>query len=426
MNGPRKAGLACPLRPYSFVGKYVFSFDFVVLGVKSKCGVFMAIDWKNIGYRLNGEGIEFICEPDVFSVRPEERVYVSGSFNGWMTTGDSSWNLREKVFDNHVCYVLNKRWDEVCVPGNTGFPEFRFFALTDFSVRTLEQDFEDPSYTFLHNKLIVKSENEANEVRLLNENLKVVRTLDDFDLNCPACRSEIANVRLVPGTKCLFRGYNPFKRSKPNQDTENQRIYLVGKLFENYGIKSDITLNGYEGAVATDGEVFPLYLKKIEDKGNRLCIDIAYELVYFHSDSVEYAFAIQKIVRFINSRKGPYYIHCRLGSDRTGVTCALFAALCGSSWEEIACDYEKTYLCGIGEYRSRKLLQYSLTKMIGWDPSSSSDLSKMMRSYFIAESILESDEIDLLIKKLSVAPAKKETDFFDFTGNHICFKRKIE
>lgn len=385
-------------------------------------GAFMENDYKKLGYKLNGAGIEFICDTDVFDVRPEERVYVSGSFNGWMTTGDSSWLFQKKISNGHELFVLNKKWDSVCVPGNTGFPEFRFFALTDFSVRTLEQKEEDPSCTFLHNKLIIKSQKDADEVRALNEHLRVVRLLSDFDLNCPACRSEIANVRLVPGTRCLFRGYNPFKRSRPNQDTENERIELVGKLFDVYGIRCDITLNGYEGAVSSDGEIFPDYLKKIEDGGNRLCIDIAYELVYFHSDAVEYALAIQKIVRFINERKGPYYIHCRLGSDRTGVTCALFAALCGASWEEIATDYEKTYLCGIGEYRSRKLLQYSLTKMTGWDPETSVDFPKMVRSYFIAESILDADEIDMLVKRLSCTPHKKETDFFDFTGRHVCRK----
>ena len=37
------------------------------------------------------------------------------------------------------------------------------------------------------------------------------------------------------------------------------------------------------------------------------------------------------IISFINTHPGPYYIHCRLGTDRTGVTSAVLAALCGAS-----------------------------------------------------------------------------------------------
>ena len=120
---------------------------------------------------------------------------------------------------------------------------------------------------------------------------------------------------------------------------------------------------------------------------------------------------------------GPFYIHCRLGSDRTGVTVAVFSALCGASWKEIAEDYEKTSNCGIGEFRNRRLLQYSLKKLTGFDPSGSKNLAHLMQSVFIKENILNSKEIEALIKKLNTEPRKKETDFFDFSGNHICAKK---
>ena len=116
-------------------------------------------------------------------------------------------------------------------------------------------------------------------------------------------------------------------------------------------------------------------------------------------------------------------MHCRLGSDRTGVTCAVFAALCGATWKEIAADYEKTSNMGMKEFRNRRLLQYSLKNMTGKDPASVKDLAKLMQSFFLSENILKASELEKLIKKLNTAPRKKETDYFDFNNNHICGKK---
>ena len=102
------------------------------------------------------------------------------------------------------------------------------------------------------------------------------------------------------------------------------------------------------------------------------------------------------------------------------MTCAIFAALCGASWEEIAEDYEKTSNCGIGEYRNRKLLSYSLKRMIGYAPENAANLCHLMQSYFLKENILSAEELERLVKKLSSLEEKRESDFFDFTGKHIC------
>ena len=78
---------------------------------------------------------------------------------------------------------------------------------------------------------------------------------------------------------------------------------------------------------------------------------------------------------------------------------------------------------GIAEYRNRRLLQYSLTKMLGRNPADSKDLAYLVQSYFIKENILTMAEIKSLIDKLLVPPKKKETGYFDFTENHICAKK---
>ena len=66
---------------------------------------------------------------------------------------------------------------------------------------------------------------------------------------------------------------------------------------------------------------------------------------------------------------------------------------------------------------------YSLKKLTGVDILNSDDLSAVFRNLFINEGLLKEAEIDKLIKKLNTDPKKKETDYFDFSGQHICAKK---
>lgn len=116
----------------------------------------------------------------------------------------------------------------------------------------------------------------------------------------------------------------------------------------------------------------------------------------------------------------PFYIHCRLGSDRTGVISAIIAAICGASWDEISSDYEKTSNTGIAEYRNAKLLRYSLKKMLGKDPLSCENLSCEFKDFFIREGIFSAEEIDGLVEKLHEEGKSDGADFFDFSGQHVC------
>ncbi len=385
----------------------------------------MEFDFKSTGFRFVDENtVEFYCDGEKYvNFDGDEDVYVSGSFNSWVNTADSAWKMERKVSKNSVYFVMQKPLSQVMVPGNTGYPEFRFYALSDRSTNLLVEKKQCADYSFIRNKLILKNPSEVQEIKTLNENYIYEKTLSDFDLDCPACRSDISNVRLVPGTACLFRGYNPFKRSRNEMDTEDERIALVQKAYRIFGVKSDITLSGNEGANVLDGEVLPDLIKEIEAKGNRLCINIDYNLVYFHSDAFDFSVALGKISRFMISSPGPFYIHCRLGSDRTGVICAVFAALCGASWEDVALDYEKTSNMGICEYRNRRLLQYSLTKMLGKDPAYCRDLAHAVQSFFLKEKILTMNEIQSLIEKLNVRGKTSDEKFFDFSGRHVCGKK---
>ncbi|MCR5400682.1 MAG: tyrosine-protein phosphatase [Treponema sp.] len=386
----------------------------------------MEFDHRQAGYRfIEKDLIEFWCQADMYKdIEPDESVYVCGSFNGWLNTGDSAWKLSKKQDNDCLYYSIQKPLSLVMIPGNTGFPEFRFFGLSNERSHLLNEKKKFKDFSFHDNKLIIRNEEDLKLLTSIKKNIVYKKNLSDFDENCPACRADISNVRIVPGTKCLFRGYNIFKKSKADMDTEELRLNLVQKAYELYGIRSDITLNGYEGANVLEGESIPEIIKSIEKEGNRLCISIDYNLVYFHSDAWDYISTIQKVARFILEHPSPYFLHSRLGSDRTGVTCAIFASLCGSSWEEIAEDFEKTSNMGICEYRNRRLLQYSVEKLIGKNPAECKNLSDSVKNLFIKEKILSSGEIHALIKKLNEPLKRKETDFFDFTGNHICKFKK--
>ena len=377
-------------------------------------------DYKKFGYHfIDNEFFEFYCDPSVYKeIVDGDSVYVSGTFNGWINGSDSSWLLKKTIRKGKVFYLLQKKIADIDVPGNSGFPEFRFYVISSDGHHVLKENPNEKN-VFLNNRLILKDKEDIEFVKKL-KSFKIVKTMEDFNLDCPACRSEIANFRLTPGTSCLYRGYHPYKRSRPELDTEDSRLDYVLKALEKYGIQSDITLSGYEAASSYENEKMPEIIEKIEKNENRLCLDIDYNLVYFHSDAAEFSNILRTISRFIISKPAPFYIHCRLGSDRTGVTCAIFAALCGASWEEIAEDYEKTSNCGIGEYRNRKLLSYSLKRMIGYAPENAANLCHLMQSYFLKENILSAEELERLVKKLSFLEEKRESDFFDFAGKHIC------
>lgn len=383
----------------------------------------MDLDIRKCGYSFDKKSVKFYCSKNNYpDLQDFESVYVTGTFNGWLNTGDSSWLMKKQQEKGKTVFVLEKKIEDILVPGNSGFPEFKFFGLSDNSCHILGEK-PGAGNVFLGNKLILFSDEDFEEVEKLNKVPGVYKELKDFDLNCPACRAELSNVRLVPGTKALYRGYHPCKKSRGWLDTENDRILLVRKALDLYGIKSDITLSGYEGIDERAGESVCQQLLQMENKNNRLCVNIDYNLVYFHSDAVEFLNIIQRIAKFILEHPAPYYLHCRLGSDKTGVIAAVFASLCGAGWKEIAEDFEKTNDCGIGEFRSRKILRYSLQRLTGFDPEGSDNLAYTMQSLFLKEKLLKAGEIEKLIKKLNTESKRKETDFFDFSFRHICAKK---
>ena len=67
-------------------------------------------DYKKIGYRfLDNDIVEFYCDKELYEeILPNEDVYITASFNGWLSTGDSSWKLVKKEEKHKTYFVLQK------------------------------------------------------------------------------------------------------------------------------------------------------------------------------------------------------------------------------------------------------------------------------------------------------------------------------
>ena len=67
-------------------------------------------DYKKIGYRfLDNDIVEFYCDKELYEeILPNEDVYITASFNGWLSTGDSSWKLAKKEEKHKTYFVLQK------------------------------------------------------------------------------------------------------------------------------------------------------------------------------------------------------------------------------------------------------------------------------------------------------------------------------
>ena|SRR5574344_168626 len=350
------------------------------------------------GYRIEPDGsVLFIFDENLCGISDSESVVVTGSFTGWNHEAYDAWTM---IHSSSGLWTLSAPAAKVRIPGNSGFPEFKFIASCGGCMHESPALPDTDGYQMLGNRLVIFPGDNISEAVHGDAVSRRIKTLADFNLRDTADRALISNIRIVPGTSKLWRGYHPYKKSRPGYDTENARIEIVKQTLEEKNIHSIITLCGNEPADPLLGESISLYQQDIIAQGNELFTDTSYETAYYHSSEQEFGNIISTIVRFINSHSGPYYVHCRLGSDRTGNVSAVLAAFCGASWNDIAADYEKTGDCGIGEFRNRRLLAYSFKNMLGMPVETADNLQEMLASHFIQAGCLSRTEIETAADRL--------------------------
>src|SRR5574344_877734 len=313
------------------------------------------------GYRIEPDGsVLFIFDENLCGISDSESVVVTGSFTGWNHEAYDAWTM---IHSSSGLWTLSAPAAKVRIPGNSGFPEFKFIASCGGCMHESPALPDTDGYQMLGNRLVIFPGDNISEA--------------------------------VHGDAVSRR-----KKTRPEYDTENARIEIVKQTLEEKNIHSIITLCGNEPADPLLGESISLYQQDIIAQGNELFTDTSYETAYYHSSEQEFGNIISTIVRFINSHSGPYYVHCRLGSDRTGNVSAVLAAFCGASWNDIAADYEKTGDCGIGEFRNRRLLAYSFKNMLGIPVETADNLQEMLASHFIQAGCLSRTEIETAADRL--------------------------
>lgn len=349
---------------------------------------------------------------DANKVSQIDEVDVRGSFNGW--SKNNSFVMTQSQTDEGIWY-LSLPSKLVAIPGNSGQPEFKFVVTGTVDGTAAKEAWLNMSTTTPEeyitgggdrNHIVVYPGDDMAQINANRVIANTVKLLADFDLNNEEDKHKIANFRQVPGTSKLFRSYHPFKKSRSQYDTEDTRVALVQQYMEQNGVQSVITLYKDETATldTSKNETISAYHQAIIDGGHNLYLPEAdYNTVYFASDSAKFGGWIKQVVEFIisDSNQAPFEIHCRLGTDRTGVFSAVIASLMGASWNDIVSDYQSSNNMAIKEFRDYKLLKYSFEKMLQVDLDDSSvNLQQAMSQYLISNSYLTQAQIDALQAKL--------------------------
>ena len=413
---------------------------------------------KGICYILDNEEkvVTFVFEYDqwgytkwnkekIIAGTETHRVLLRGSFTRKYNESKGSWgedtNTYVMTYDkNNDWYFINVPYEKLR-PGYSGQVEYKFYV-DRFVKGCTDADFIDPKTIFNEDEKDImmffgdETEERLQEIEANKPLASVIKELEKFNIAEKQDRADITNFRLVPGTKTLYRSYHPYYPSHSQTylkdkdiPTEYVRIEELKKLIEEKGIKTDInlcqdrsdkvgstyTVYNYDTPFRID---IPNCYKNIQNNNRVLYVgdktavvpgnDVIPEgeHVYYNSDSQYMLDWVKQIVDFINmdNSKAPFLIHCEIGVDRTGVFSAIFAGLCGASWEEIAEDYKMSNRMQIGEFRDVNVLEYSFERMLGVeDITKESDIKSLLVNYFTTKGGMTQADLDKTVQKLTSA-----------------------
>ncbi|NLW56008.1 MAG: hypothetical protein GX050_05230 [Firmicutes bacterium] len=350
---------------------------------------------KMLAYQIRdgGANVAFIFNEDCHQQAAVGSVHVVGTFNQW--TVAPAWQLAPT---GQGIWSLTVPAAKACIPGNSGYPEFKFIVNENSMVDPLPTI--PPGYSFKGNNLLLFTGTDLDQIVANETTANTVKRLADFDLTREEDQKTIANFRLVPGTTNLFRSYHPACESKP-LDAEVGRLVYVNQLVAAHGIQSIISLSGAYEEPPTY-RISP-YVQKIIAAGHFFAINPNYESVYYQADTTEFGHQLKSIIEFIidPAHPAPFLVHCRIGTDRTGVISAMIAGLCGASWENIGRDYQKSNAVGMEEYRDIKLLQFAFENMLKKKIDPAIDLKTVLSTYFVRKGYLQPPQIEALWQKLN-------------------------
>ena len=386
-----------------------------------------------------GGTVTFICSSDGSRFNTGKRtdvakVYVYGSITAWEKEEEA---YRLTGWSDDGCYYRTMPLSALERIGNSGQPEFLMNIIKYNGNAEAEGYTERAHSTWPNvdsrllfengggvNMVVALPGDDKDEIHSRCERAKKIDGLSDFDLSEPSEQERIANWRLVPGTKMLYRSYHPYDPSR-DYGTEERRLYYVGVLGARYGVQGDIALSGdmtghagktYSCGGQTYTVTIPSYYQQLIAGNKVLYVGTrngkvpTYKTALFESEGPVFGEWIKEVVEWIldEGHPGPYEIHCALGSDRTGAFCATIAALCDASWEAIAADYEGTTAMNVAEYRHRNCIRACLKRMCGVDPASEG-WNAAVKGHFVEHGFLTEAQIAALKTKLNDVPSAVES-----------------
>lgn len=336
---------------------------------------------------------------------------ISIRFNSGINDINLSLGFSNFKYDKkHELYYTFIFYKDLRKTNQSGQPSFCFFS---DGIKLLPQDLVNEDYIY------TKYEGESNykfQVALYDyqnekdicsrlKNSVIYKTKKYFNFTKEEDKMQIANFRPVVATKNLYRSYHPYNDSKhgiPDTETSFLRTKYLTELAEKYKICADINLSDTEKIEATYG--MPFYYKKILEEDNVLYMtDCSYNVCYENSGSKKFLCGIGKIIKFINKKNGPYLIHCAIGTDRTGIICAVIEILCGAQWKEIENDYCSSINMGIHEYRGPGCVRSAVENMLGIEnifDYSMQEICNMTKELLIQKGEVSKEEVEESVNRL--------------------------
>lgn len=365
---------------------------------------------------VDDKTVTFIFDNTLWKVSGLNKIEVRGSFTGWASDAKFAMTYDSDGDFWHVTVP----YADVKIPGNSGQPEFKFVYNGSSYLDGGSRSFIPEGYVFLNgdkNNIVVFDSDDFDTIKANSKTANALKSVSDFDLTTEVGQQSISNFRQVPGTTRLFRSYHPYKYTKTTNPTEPVRLdYLTRQAVEK-GIMCDIclsenetnSLTSYNISGKTYTEKIPDYYQSIISNNCVLYVGATtkiptYNAVYYTPDNDRFGTWVKEIVEFIidDNHPAPFMIHCRIGTDRTGMFSGVLAALCGAKWTEIAADYQLTNRMGIQEFRDYHLLQYGFQKLLSVeDINDVQDLRDAMQSYFVGKGFLTDSQVDRLRDKLT-------------------------
>lgn len=307
-------------------------------------------------------------------------IYLIGTFSNWEKRQKFKFSKSEGRLHLRITrQVVNKI-------GNSGYIEYYFWD--EGKQQPIPCDNTHPAgyrfnnqYNGSYNYLLLPEDITElelhNIIRQSESSFRIKTALAEFQSDW-----ELANFREVQGGKLakhsLYRSYHPVVPSRNNhpqlKDIETERQYTAMQLIEHNNIRTVINLSETAQELADFLEyASSSYYKTLWRQGQVINVPVAYETVYFMSDrnvsfnpeELGFQAAIRTVIKHIATNPAPYHVHCRLGSDRTGVIIAFLQLFMGADKAQIERNYLQTNEMAIGEFRSFRLLEHAIIRALG-------------------------------------------------------------